>query len=105
MNPIHLREMPESIPDKPLTVGEIIQILSQVDPNLPLLIEHYEAGATTVFRISQSEMVMVPGDHFCEGEYCETEIDSDGDRLPCYLEGLPSQTAIVLSYRCTPGHC
>ena len=54
MNPIHLREMPENIPEKPLTVGEIIQLLIQVDSNMPLLIEGYESGATTVFRISQS---------------------------------------------------
>ena len=98
MNPIHLREMPKDIPDNPLTVGEIIQLLSQVDPNIPVLIEDYESGVTTMFRISQSEIVR-NRPQSCAGEYCETEIDSDGDRFPYYLEGLPSQTAIVLSYR------
>jgi hypothetical protein len=97
MNPIHLREMPESIPDKPLTVGEIIQILSQVDPNLPFFMEGYEDGITAVFRISQSEIVK--DDQCWTGEYSETTIDSDGDREQFHLEGLPSQTAIVISFR------
>ena len=60
MNPIHLRELPKEIPQQPLTVGDLIQLLSRVDPNLPVLIEDYESGVTTMFRISQSEIVRDP---------------------------------------------
>ena len=103
-NPIHLRELPNNLQSH-LTAGELMQLLARVPPETIVLIECYESGVTSGYRVSQSEVIKDESHSPVCGEYCESTIDDDGERYPYYLCGLPTQKAIVLSYRCPTSSC